>query len=220
MDAASGSPTTAHPIRQHFSGANGGPGNRLEPSFLAETAARAGLRLIGIDRPGYGRSTPRPGRTIADGVPDALAVNVLRRTLWGEEPVAEAVEKEISWQTWVDRPNSAPWVQVVGRFHSFDSILLTVDLVPDYKLLHDSGYNVLAYDSSQGSWNVVSNHSADDTTGVSFFHWPIKLVQTQYIMIAKTDENYLHLKPAPGGARYDPNTDRWRPPVQPMEIVT
>ena len=53
---------------------HGGPGNRLEPSFLAEAAARAGLRLIGIDRPGYGRSTPRPGRTIADGVPDALAV--------------------------------------------------------------------------------------------------------------------------------------------------
>ena len=53
---------------------HGGPGNRLEPSLVADSAARAGLRLIGIDRPGYGRSTPRPGRTIADGVPDALAV--------------------------------------------------------------------------------------------------------------------------------------------------
>ncbi len=37
-------------------------------------AARAGLRLIGIDRPGYGRSTPQPGRTIGGWVPDALAV--------------------------------------------------------------------------------------------------------------------------------------------------
>jgi pimeloyl-ACP methyl ester carboxylesterase len=53
---------------------HGGPGNRLEPSFVAESAARAGLRLIGIDRPGYGRSTPQPGHTIGGWVPDALAV--------------------------------------------------------------------------------------------------------------------------------------------------
>jgi pimeloyl-ACP methyl ester carboxylesterase len=30
--------------------------------------------VIGIDLPGYGKSTPRPGRSIADWVPDALAV--------------------------------------------------------------------------------------------------------------------------------------------------
>jgi pimeloyl-ACP methyl ester carboxylesterase len=33
-----------------------------------------GLRLVAVDRPGYGLSQPRPGRTIADWVPDALAV--------------------------------------------------------------------------------------------------------------------------------------------------
>ena len=53
---------------------HGGPGNRLEPSFVADAAARAGIRLIGIDRPGYGLSTPQPGRTIGGWVPDALAV--------------------------------------------------------------------------------------------------------------------------------------------------
>jgi pimeloyl-ACP methyl ester carboxylesterase len=53
---------------------HGGPGSRLEPSFVADAAARAGLRLIGIDRPGYGLSTPQPGRTIAGWVSDALAV--------------------------------------------------------------------------------------------------------------------------------------------------
>lgn len=41
---------------------HGGPGNRLEPLLVADDAARAGLRLVGIDRPGYGRSTPQPGR--------------------------------------------------------------------------------------------------------------------------------------------------------------
>jgi hypothetical protein len=56
-----------------------------------------------------------------------------------------------------------------------------------------SHYNVLAYDSSQGVWNVVSDHSTDDTTGVSFFRWPFSLVKTQYVMIGKTDDNYLSL---------------------------
>ena len=57
---------------------HGGPGSRLEPAGFAQgstqAAERAGLRVIGIDRPGYGKSTPRPGRSIADWVPDALAV--------------------------------------------------------------------------------------------------------------------------------------------------
>ena len=53
---------------------HGGPGNRLEPLLVAAEAARAGLRLIGIDRPGYGRSTPQPERTIGGWPPDALAV--------------------------------------------------------------------------------------------------------------------------------------------------
>lgn len=53
---------------------HGGPGSRLEPACVVEAAGRAGLRLIGIDRPGYGLSTPRPGRTIGGWVPDAIAV--------------------------------------------------------------------------------------------------------------------------------------------------
>ena len=53
---------------------HGGPGTRLEPSFVADAAGRAGIRFIGIDRPGYGRSTPQPGRTIGGWVPDAIAV--------------------------------------------------------------------------------------------------------------------------------------------------
>jgi pimeloyl-ACP methyl ester carboxylesterase len=53
---------------------HGGPGSRFEPRAMAPGAADAGLRTIGIDRPGYGRSTVQPGRTIAGWVPDGLAV--------------------------------------------------------------------------------------------------------------------------------------------------
>ena len=53
---------------------HGGPGSRLEPSYVADRAAEEGWRLIGIDRPGYGNSDPQPGRTIAGWVPEALTV--------------------------------------------------------------------------------------------------------------------------------------------------
>ena len=54
---------------------HGGPGCRLEPAPFAAAAARSGLRLVGIDRPGYGRSMPQPGRTIGAGVASAMQVS-------------------------------------------------------------------------------------------------------------------------------------------------
>src|SRR5262245_41433229 len=53
---------------------HGGPGSRLEPAAAEAAAGELGLRLIGIDRPGYGLSTPVVGRSIASWVPDGLAV--------------------------------------------------------------------------------------------------------------------------------------------------
>jgi hypothetical protein len=56
-----------------------------------------------------------------------------------------------------------------------------------------SNYNILAYDLAQEAWKVISDHSSEDTTGVSFLHLHETPVTTQYVMVAKTDENYLHL---------------------------
>jgi pimeloyl-ACP methyl ester carboxylesterase len=53
---------------------HGGPGSRREPEALAPELGTMGYRVIGIDRPGYGASTPNPGRSIADWVPDGIAV--------------------------------------------------------------------------------------------------------------------------------------------------
>lgn len=53
---------------------HGGPGSRFEPAQVAEVAATLGQRIIGFDRPGYGLSTPRPGRSIEACVPDTLAL--------------------------------------------------------------------------------------------------------------------------------------------------
>jgi pimeloyl-ACP methyl ester carboxylesterase len=53
---------------------HGGPGSRLEPAVAGPEAEAAGITFVGIDRPGYGVSTPWPGRSIGGWVPDGLAV--------------------------------------------------------------------------------------------------------------------------------------------------
>ena len=53
---------------------HGGPGSRLDPSFYSDQAFEAGVRIVGIDRPGYGMSAVDAGRTIGGWVPEALAV--------------------------------------------------------------------------------------------------------------------------------------------------
>ena len=50
-------------------------------------AGDRGLRLIGYDRPGYGGSTPHPGRTVADCAADVRAIcaalDIGRLAMWG-----------------------------------------------------------------------------------------------------------------------------------------
>jgi pimeloyl-ACP methyl ester carboxylesterase len=53
---------------------HGGPGSRFEPKATAAAASALGQRLVGFDRPAYGLSTPRPGRSIESCVPDTLAL--------------------------------------------------------------------------------------------------------------------------------------------------
>jgi pimeloyl-ACP methyl ester carboxylesterase len=53
---------------------HGTPGGRLlHRPWIADAAAR-GLRLVSFDRPGYGGSSPRPGRTIADIADDVETI--------------------------------------------------------------------------------------------------------------------------------------------------
>src|SRR5262249_12009302 len=70
-------------LRVHEAGAAEGPvlvahhgtpsaGNRYRAEI--ESAERAGLRLVAYDRPGYGGSTPCPGRTAADAAAGVAAV--------------------------------------------------------------------------------------------------------------------------------------------------
>ncbi len=53
---------------------NGTPNSRLLYSRDVEVAQRQGVRLISYDRPGYGGSSPRPDRKVADCAEDVRAI--------------------------------------------------------------------------------------------------------------------------------------------------
>ena len=53
---------------------HGWPGSRLCGRLIAPAAVRAKVRLIVPDRPGIGRSDPRPGRSLLDGARDTAAL--------------------------------------------------------------------------------------------------------------------------------------------------
>jgi pimeloyl-ACP methyl ester carboxylesterase len=53
---------------------HGFPGSRLEARVAAAAAARLGLRLLAVDRPGFGQSTFHPDRRIGDWAADIDAL--------------------------------------------------------------------------------------------------------------------------------------------------
>jgi len=66
---------------------NGMPNSRLLFAADVRSAQRLGIRLISYDRPGYGGSTRRPGRSVADCAEDARAIaralDIDRLGVWG-----------------------------------------------------------------------------------------------------------------------------------------
>jgi len=53
---------------------HGTPQNGLMLETWKDHAAMSGVRLVSYDRPGYGGSTPQPGRTVADAAGDVAAI--------------------------------------------------------------------------------------------------------------------------------------------------
>jgi len=66
---------------------NGTPGSRLLYGPWVNDAESRGIRLISYDRPGYGGSTPHPGRTVASVADDVAAIakelNLSFLLVWG-----------------------------------------------------------------------------------------------------------------------------------------
>jgi pimeloyl-ACP methyl ester carboxylesterase len=96
---------------------HGHPGSRLEAAFLAGPAREAGIRLIGVDRPGMGLSTYKAGRRILDWpgdvteLADALGIDTFAVAGFsGGGPYAAACAHRIP-----DRLTACGLVAGVGR---------------------------------------------------------------------------------------------------------
>lgn len=53
---------------------HGAPMSRLHLGYLERRCVTAGIRVVSPDRPGYGGSSPRPGRSMADWAADVAAL--------------------------------------------------------------------------------------------------------------------------------------------------
>ncbi len=83
------------------------------------------------------------------------------------------------------------WFVDLGAEHLIDSVNIANRTDCCSEML--SHYNILAWSSATSEWMVVSDHSQTDTTGELFITQPMGMVKTQYVMIGKTDPNYLSL---------------------------
>jgi pimeloyl-ACP methyl ester carboxylesterase len=70
LDVQVSGPENGVPLVYH----HGAPGAAVLYPSMVHAAARHGLRTVVYARPGYGHSSPRPGRVIADAVSDTVAV--------------------------------------------------------------------------------------------------------------------------------------------------
>jgi pimeloyl-ACP methyl ester carboxylesterase len=66
---------------------HGTPDSRLLYGPHVADASKRGIRLVGYDRPGYGGSSPQPGRRVADAAKDVASIadylGVERFAVWG-----------------------------------------------------------------------------------------------------------------------------------------
>ncbi len=66
---------------------NGTPGSRLLYDPWVRDAEERGIHLISYERPGYGASTPQPGRTVASAADDVATIakelDLSRLSVWG-----------------------------------------------------------------------------------------------------------------------------------------
>ncbi|MGI0052741.1 MAG: alpha/beta fold hydrolase [Thermoplasmata archaeon] len=66
---------------------HGSPGSRMVYAPFSADAAAKGIRLISYDRPGYGASSPAPGRRVVDEAANVAAIaddlGIDRFAVWG-----------------------------------------------------------------------------------------------------------------------------------------
>jgi hypothetical protein len=85
----------------------------------------------------------------------------------------------------------AVWLGGVHEVHSVDIYNRT-----DWGSELLSHFIVYAWNDAGSYWYAIADYSSYDTTGKSLIHVPVAATSTQYIMIQKSDTNYLQMAEA------------------------
>ncbi|KAK0935701.1 hypothetical protein LTR29_012703 [Friedmanniomyces endolithicus] len=134
---------------------HGWPGARTEVSLFALQAAELGARIIAIDRPGIGLSTPHPGRTVLDHALDIrqvakhLGLKESVALVCGQGPVEISLEgMKFGNQIVVRGFQYCPsFIRLLMQGVSWTMKLLNMDLV--------SNERILGYVQTLGRWSLL-----------------------------------------------------------------
>lgn len=130
---------------------HGGPSSRIEVRLLADTAAKHRLRLIGVDRPGIGQSSPQESRSYAGwaddltAVADALGYREFGVTGWSEGgPWALAAAAYIDPGRLRHVSSIAPGSYGAFGDNSAQKYLSTIDALGGFLALHfEPGFRLM-----------------------------------------------------------------------------
>jgi pimeloyl-ACP methyl ester carboxylesterase len=173
----------------------GSPNSRHMYRPISADATARGLRLISYDRPGYGGSSPSPGRSVANCAADARAIctalGVDRAAMWGisgggphvlacaallpDLVVAAASLASLA-------PYSAAgldWFAGMGKDNADDFLLMQEDVAASRAKMHDDWEKALATpveDMAKGMESLLTPTDAAALTGelAEYLSWSMK----------------------------------------------
>jgi pimeloyl-ACP methyl ester carboxylesterase len=173
----------------------GSPNSRHMYRPISADATARGLRLISYDRPGYGGSSPSPGRSVANCAADARAIctalGVDRAAMWGisgggphvlacaallpDLVVAAASLASLA-------PYSAAgldWFAGMGKDNADDFLLMQEDVAASRAKMHDDWEKALATpveDMAKGMESLLTPTDAAALTGelAEYLSWSSK----------------------------------------------
>jgi pimeloyl-ACP methyl ester carboxylesterase len=179
------------PVLAHM----GSPNSRHMYRPISADAAARGLRLISYDRPGYGGSSPSPGRSVANCAADARAIctalGVDRAAMWGisgggPHVLACAALLPDLVVAAASLASLAPygaagldWFAGMGKDNADDFRLMQEDVTASRAKMHDDWEKALATpaeDMAKGMESLLTPTDAAALTGelAEYLSWSMK----------------------------------------------
>jgi pimeloyl-ACP methyl ester carboxylesterase len=173
----------------------GSPNSRHMYRPISADATARGLRLISYDRPGYGGSSPSPGRSVANCAADARAIctalGVDRAAMWGisgggPHVLACAALLPDLVVAAASLASLAPygaagldWFAGMGKDNADDFLLMQEDVAASRAKMHDDWEKALATpveDMAKGMESLLTPTDAAALTGelAEYLSWSMK----------------------------------------------